>query len=212
MIWKWGFGSSVSHWVLHMSGTAVQTKTNRTGNRHRLNTDPAFDLTQVFLALYNWRYFIILMTVLSAVVSFVLASARAPVYEATTTVLVDPRGIAVIERDINPRTESPEGNVAIIESQRRIMTSDPILREVIEKEGLHKDPEFNKNAAGVLSLVLGSRENKTTSMNKVLSRLRKASTTYRAQSSYIIELTVRSQDPEKAARQLKNVIFKAKEK
>ena len=183
-----------------MSGTAVQTKTNRTGNRHRLNTDPAFDLTQVFLALYNWRYFIILMTVLSAVFSFVLASARAPVYEATTTVLVDPRGIAVIERDINPRTESPEGNVAIIESQRRIMTSDPILREVIEKEGLHKDPEFNKNAAGVLSLVLGSRENKTTSMNKVLSRLRKASTTYRAQSSYIIELTVRSQDPEKAAR------------
>ncbi len=147
-----------------------------------------------------------LVTLCIGALSFTIAGARKAIYEAEVSILLDPRGIEVLERDINPRIQSADGNIALIESMMRIMTSDRILARVVENENLVSDPEFNGRGAfsfisSVKNIVLGnsgaaaSRDIKNVTTHK----LRKAVGISRPKLSYVVELGVASEDPEKAA-------------
>lgn len=135
-------------------------------------------------------------------------------YEATTRLLVDPRGLSIVERDVTPRSESTDQLVSVVESELRIVTSDTVLNAVAEKLNLAQDPEFNGSeryfwspltdiADSLRSQVrkaLGIAEPNANSDLTPLRNLRNAVRIERNPQSFVIDLSVRSNDGEKSAR------------
>src|SRR3954454_3062271 len=64
-----------------------------------------------------------------------------PSYMASTEILIDPRGLKAIQNDLTPRSENNESAIALLESQIRIVRSESVLRGVIGRLNLERDPE-----------------------------------------------------------------------
>lgn len=77
----------------------------------------------------------------------VLAAAvialRPATYLGTTQILLDPRGLNVVSNEIVPSPPSADVNDAIIETQTRFLTSDAVLRKVVQDLSLQDDAEFS---------------------------------------------------------------------
>jgi len=182
-----------------------------------VNNEPAFEIMDLFYALFRWRWFIIFFTIISAVLSFLAASSRDLEYQAVASVLINPLGINVLEGDINTRTESPDVNIALIESQMRIMESRPVIRQTIKNlrdanwQGssgvvldLLNDPELTGGSQGLKSKVLSligfaDVETEEDRELSVISTMRSNIAVYRPQLGYVVELNYKSNDPTKSA-------------
>jgi len=182
-----------------------------------VNNEPAFEIMDLFYALFRWRWFIIFFTIISAILSFLATSARDLEYQAVVSILINPLGINVIEGDINTRTESPDVNIALIESQMRIMESRPVIRQTIMNlrdpnwEGsdavvdLLEDPELNgKGQRGLKSKLLdligvSEKENDKDTILSVISTMRGQIAVYRPQLGYVVELNYQSDNGRKSA-------------
>ena len=170
---------------------------------HALNKEPVFSLFGALQVLYSWRFFIIIFTAVVAVIAFSVATSFKRNYEAVASLLINPRGIQVVDRDITPRNQTVDGNIAIIESQMRVLQSVKILKEVVETENLESDPEFNGSTKNPFKMFMSAIRGKKGSRNPAdaaLNNLREAVATHRPKLSYIVELSVLSKDAEKAAR------------
>jgi uncharacterized protein involved in exopolysaccharide biosynthesis len=124
-----------------------------------------------------------------------------PSYMATTEILIDPRGLKAMQNDLTPRSENNEFSIALLESQIRVVRSEGVLRGVIERLQLDRDPEF-VGARGLLSplrdlFATGQPEDAQT---RALRALQRAVTVDRASRSYVITVNAFSEDPKKAAR------------
>jgi succinoglycan biosynthesis transport protein ExoP len=123
-----------------------------------------------------------------------------PSYMASTEILIDPRGLKAIQNDLTPRSENNESAIALLESQIRIVRSESVLRGVIGRLNLERDPEF-VGERGVFSplrdLIASSpTENART---RALRALQRAVQVDRASRSYVIVVNAFSEDPGKAA-------------
>lgn len=124
-----------------------------------------------------------------------------PTYEASTEILIDPRGLQVVQNDVTPRTDNNESSVSVVESQLRVVQSEAVLRAVINQLHLNDDPEFIGRSnwlseiRGLFSF--GAPEDSRTT---ALRSLQKAVVAQRASRSYVIVIKARSEDPIKAAR------------
>lgn len=133
-------------------------------------------------------------------------------YQASTRLLVDPRGLSLVERDVTPRTEGTDQFVSVVESELRIVTSDNVLKAVIDKLNLTSDPEFNGSERYFWSPATDYIDRLRTSMRSAtgidhpeapaeLSALRILSSAVKIErepQSFIIDLSVRTNDPEKS--------------
>ena len=189
-----------------MPSSTRQSSSVGSGNLHQLDTGPMLSLSDILGTLSGWWKFIVLVTLCVGVLSFTLAGARERVYEAEVSVLIDPRGIQVLDRELTPRIQSADGNIALIESMMRIMTSDRILAAVVDKENLVADREFNgvgafSLVANLKNIVLG-KAGSTSNDRRIVTthNFRKAVGISRPKLSYVVELGVASEDPQKAAR------------
>lgn len=149
---------------------------------------------------------IITTALVCAGVAALFAFTRERDYLSTAQILIDPRGVQVVDRDITPRNGSADGGVAIVESQMRVLTSNTVLSRVIESENLTADPEFTKGSGGLMGVVfnvlnaLKGGSGYTDPKLKVLHKLQDRVRTSRPKRSYIISLDVKTKDPEKSAR------------
>ncbi|KAB1075206.1 GumC family protein [Methylobacterium planeticum] len=130
-----------------------------------------------------------------------------PTYTSNVQILIDPSDLRLVDNDVTARTPQADSGVSIVESQVRVVQSDNVLRRVALKLGLDKDDEFAKpdsqNPAIVgLKRALGmvpppsSRD----PVNIALDNLRQKLGVRRAERTFVIDVFVQSQDPEKAAR------------
>jgi uncharacterized protein involved in exopolysaccharide biosynthesis len=124
-----------------------------------------------------------------------------PSYMATTEILLDPRGLKAMQNDLTPRSENNEFSIALLESQIRIVRSESVLRGVIGRLELQKDPEFI-GERGLLSplrdlFASGPAEDPQT---RALRSLQRAIQVDRASRSYVITVNAQSEHPDKAAR------------
>ncbi|MCJ2134568.1 GumC family protein [Methylobacterium sp. J-026] len=162
--------------------------------------------------LWRGRGFIALSALFMVAVAVALLGLIPPRYTSSIQVLVDPSDLRVVENDVNARQPQADSGVSIAESQVRVIQSDSVLRRVIAKLHLDQDDEFAlpdgnnptldwiKGALGMLPPA-ASRD----PVNIALDTLQNRLSVRRAERTFVIDISVQSRDPEKAA-QIANAV------
>jgi polysaccharide biosynthesis transport protein len=148
-----------------------------------------FDLGRFCSVLWEGKGTILLSVVVALLLAaaFVLLAPRK--YTATTQILMDPMDLRAAQTDVSTTIPQSDAAVLQVESQARVIGSDNILRRVVETEGLDHDPEFERGAKSQEQVPLTA-----------LNNLRKHVDIKRPERTYVIEVSVTSEDPAKAAR------------
>lgn len=161
--------------------------------------------TWLFQTLWNRKGLIIAAALAGALLAALASLFIPPKYVSTAQLFIDPRDLRVLQNEVSPNAvgSDPTSLTAYLESQARIIASDSIKARVVKSEGLDKDPEFGGEAArsGLGRLLSGS--NNTSSRNGLLyalAALDKNVTVRRGERTFVIDISVTSRDPEKAAR------------
>lgn len=163
--------------------------------------DPAIVLHTV----WNWRWAIAGLTVAGAAAGVMLALSTPKTYTAVSNVLIDPREIRLVERDLTPEFLANEAALAIVDSRLLLARSTPVLERVIERTSLTQDPEFNgegEGAFGALSIIRGLLSGSDATSDRVgttTQNLRRSISADRSTRTFIVNIEATSEDPEKAA-------------
>jgi polysaccharide biosynthesis transport protein len=104
-----------------------------------------------------------------------------------------------------PAAQTADANVIQVESETRILTSDKVLRRVVESEHLTSDPEFGSRGKSLMTMLretvgLGSAAKPADAELAALRQLQKNVTAKRSERTYVVDLTVDTADPQKSAR------------
>ncbi|KAA0123055.1 lipopolysaccharide biosynthesis protein [Methylobacterium sp. P1-11] len=168
---------------------------------------PSPDSRVILRRLWRGSGFIVLGGLFMVAVAVALLGLIPPRYTSSIQVLVDPSDLRVVENDVNARQPQADSGVSIAESQVRVIQSDSVLRRVIAKLRLDQDEEFVlpdgdnptltwiKGALGMLPPP-ASRDPVNTALDTLQNRL----SVRRAERTFVIDVSVQSRDPEKAAR------------
>ncbi|HZY21911.1 MAG TPA: GumC family protein, partial [Beijerinckiaceae bacterium] len=182
--------SSTSRGSLHPGGEAV-----------------TIDLRRLLATLGRRAWLILLVSGLFVAAAIAFLALTPPRFVATAQIIVDPRGLQVLDKDINPRAQNPDAHVPLIESEMRVLKSTKVLDLLIDREGLERDPEFTKGrwspVAALKSLAadLFGRERRAPDLRvAVLNELDERVAVRRAERSFVIDITVMTRDAEKSAR------------
>jgi uncharacterized protein involved in exopolysaccharide biosynthesis len=178
-------------------------------DRRRSPRGPVIDPVYVAKAVWNAKLLITATTILGLAAAVAFAVSTPKRYTATTQILMDPRDLKVVANEITPNGLPSEGTLALVESQTAVIMSSNVLSRVIAQADLEADPEFNGSAGGRLAgllppslanLVAGPDAATGDRDYRTLEQLRRSLTVSREAKSFVINLSVASQDPEKAAR------------
>jgi uncharacterized protein involved in exopolysaccharide biosynthesis/Mrp family chromosome partitioning ATPase len=170
----------------HMPSTVVSRRDLSLG----FASLPPIDVRKIWSVLWRGKITILLsmMIAVGLAAAFVLLVPHK--YTATTQILIDPmdlRGAA--QSDISPTIPQSDAAVLQVESQARVIASDNVLRRVVDSEGLDHDPEFMH---GAMAQQYGSLA--------ALNELQKHVQVKRSERTYVVDVSVTSEDPAKAAR------------
>jgi succinoglycan biosynthesis transport protein ExoP len=166
---------------------------------------PAFlDLRKLVATLRENLRLIVITMILLATGAVLVAALLPSTYVSSTRILIDPRGLRVVDNEVTPPTQTSEANTAVVESQMRVMISDNVLRKVVAQENLATDPDFGARE-GLLSGfrealgLAGSGPGEAPEI-QALRVLWESVSVWRAPESYIVDISVRTSDPHKSAR------------
>lgn len=152
--------------------------------------DPAIDLLGL-IDLILRRKWLILGTA-AAVTALALAALSyvGPRYQATARLMIDPRELRIVESQSDMRDLASD--MVLVESQVEIITSEAVLRRVVQQENLTADADFYKPEPG--------RGSGRTPEEEALEALAEAVKVTRPENTYILEIAVTARQPAKAAR------------
>ena len=175
--------------------------------------DRGIDFRSVMDTVWRRRLFVgkaVVATVLLAVLFVVLVPRT---YTSAALLTIDPRGLQVIEKEVTPRGgQTPDVNVAVVETQTRVLISDSVLRRVVEKERLHEDVNFSGASDSALEAIksiaryLLSRSHSSDPAVRALTTLQDSVRAWAAKNSYVINLSVTTKDARLSARLAQSVI------
>jgi polysaccharide biosynthesis transport protein len=159
----------------------------------------------------RWKVILATTAVLTAV-TLVILSTVSPRYTATAQVLLQPRKEKIFgQENILPELNLEPGNV---DSQLSVIQSINLLRQVIEKEKLVEDPEFGRGfSGGLLSFMpVFFKPSEASDATKKpdglippdilrsIGLLKSALDVQRVNRTYVLSISVTSEEPAKAAR------------
>ncbi|MEM8751074.1 MAG: Wzz/FepE/Etk N-terminal domain-containing protein [Pseudomonadota bacterium] len=135
-------------------------------------------------------------------------------YESIVEILIEPRGVKVLENSVTPDGLNREATIAYSESQVRIISSSSVIDPVIEDLELYNDPEFNGTAP--LPTLFGQFFSFISGPTQTIEESRAAAKKYlyqnfyvlRANQTFTIQIGVTTRDPAKSAR-VANAIARA---
>jgi uncharacterized protein involved in exopolysaccharide biosynthesis len=174
-----------------------------------------FDAGAILRHLLRGTGVILLGGLVAVIVAIMLLNVATPTYTAVTQILVDPADLPVIANDLSNRQPQADSGVSIAESQTRVMQSDSVLRRVVERLDLTQDDEFvpapSTNPLLLrIKAILGMEPPPASRdpVNLALDTLRLKLGIRRAERTFVIDVYVQTQDPEKSAR-IANAIAEA---
>lgn len=100
----------------------------------------AIDIRSLFLALWNGRWIIVLITAAAAALGVFFSSKIEPTYKASAKVMFDPQLREIAAGDRLPSAGAGEGG---LENEIQVLRSTALLNRVVEELELHNYPEFN---------------------------------------------------------------------
>ena len=101
--------------------------------------------------LRSWKW-IALGTVVGVGIAVVYALSLPNKYESIAEILIEPRGLRVLDNSVAPNELNSEATVAYAESQVSIIHSLSVLDPVIQDLKLTKDPEFNGQGSPAIGI------------------------------------------------------------
>jgi uncharacterized protein involved in exopolysaccharide biosynthesis len=178
----------------------------RTANYQDDEWKPLVDPRIVINRVGRSKGLILAATIIGTLLGVGYAMTLPKLYASTVEVLVDPRDLKIVDKEISPNQLPLDASLAVAESQLRIIQSSSVLTKVIERAGLAKDPEFNGDLKerGLLATVrelfsTDSTPDATTRETRLLRNLYDHLNVERSTKNYIFNITVNSRDPEKSA-------------
>lgn len=178
-------------------------------DRRRVNAASLIDPVYVARSVWKARLLILAATIAGIAIAVILAVNTPKRYVATTQILMDPRDLKVVANEITPNGLPSDATLALIESQTSVIMSSNVLSRVIAEARLDQDPEFNGTArSGIGSLATAALQDllglsggeRADPQYETLAQLRHALTVSRETKSFVINLSVDSEVPDKAAR------------
>jgi uncharacterized protein involved in exopolysaccharide biosynthesis len=156
---------------------------------------------------------IILLTLLALAAAYVVLLFTPRLYESTASILVEPRA-NIYTRATNEPASTLTGNEAgVVSSQIELLKSRDTLLGVVEETDLRSVPEFAGSEGGfsvgaIVNRLLGRSAQSAAGDETILTNLLGRMTVVQQRDSRVINISVRSRDPELAAR-LANAIARA---
>lgn len=172
-----------------------------------------------FRRLFVWLRRGLLGSVLLGVVGAGLGGAYAvlskPKYTVSTDILIDPSNLQVVPTDLYAQPAQADNQLRTAGSKLRVLTSGNVLARVVDELDLANDKEFYDPSPGGFSLskLLGGGAASTTTAKTdpkiaALGALEGDVSTKADDNSYVAEMSVSAQSPDKAI-QISNAIVQA---
>lgn len=169
---------------------------------------PSVTPAQLLTMLKRRRRLVALSMVLGALGGGILVARTEPTYVATAQVIIDPRALRVIEREVTPSVDNADGQVASVENEMRVLRSSTVLNALITRDRLDEDPEFAGDPPGLLrrakaaflDLVGLSPARSPDPRRAALQALERKIAVRRAERSFVVEVNVVTRDADKSAR------------
>ncbi|HMG78901.1 MAG TPA: exopolysaccharide transport family protein [Xanthobacteraceae bacterium] len=158
---------------------------------------PPIDVQKIWSVLWRGKITIVLSTIVAVALAAAFVLLTPHKYTATTQILIDPMDLRAAQSDISPTIPQSDAAVLQVESQARVIASDNVLRRVVASEGLDHDPEFMRGA-------LAEKYGPLAALNELQRRV----LVKRSERTYVVDVSVTSEDPDKAAR-IANAIAQA---
>ena len=169
----------------HMPSTAVARRDLSLG----FASLPPIDVQKIWSVLWRGKITILLSTMVAVALAAAFVLLVPHKYTATTQILIDPMDLRAAQTDISPAIPQSDAAVLQVESQARVIASDNVLSRVVASEGLDHDPEFVRGA-------LAEKYGPLAALNELERRVQ----VKRSERTYVVDVSVTSEDPEKAAR------------
>lgn len=165
------------------------------------------DVRVIWQALLRKKRAIIIPTLLAFVLSLVVVNLITPRYKSEARILIDGRENVFLRPNAERNDERGALDPEAVASQVQLVLSRDLAREVIEKNKLAENPEFDPVLHGVspirslLALFgIGRDPLRMTPQERVLDSYYSRLTAYAVDKSRVIVIEFQSRDPELAAR------------
>src|SRR5689334_3350384 len=84
-------------------------------------------------ALWRRRGLLLLCGLLAALVAAAMLLSMSRTFTSTAQILIDPRGLKVLDKEIVPQAREPDLSISVIESEMRFIGSELVLQRVIDR-------------------------------------------------------------------------------
>lgn len=166
------------------------------------------DLRGIGQTLWRRRLWIAVPALVLGGIALLAALSLNPRYEAAAKILLDPRGIQVLQNDLRPPNAPGEESAAEVESQVQVLASTRVLEKVIERLNLTDDPDFYapkamlpaRILAGLAGLFSSQAETEASRRGKVLRALQNSVSVMRSNKTFVLDIVVSTPEAEKSAR------------
>ncbi|NKB53254.1 MAG: hypothetical protein GKR97_13695 [Rhizobiaceae bacterium] len=152
----------------------------------------------------SWKL-ILLCAAIGAIISAIFSLSLPNKYQSIAEVLIEPRGLKVLNNSVAPNGLNSEATVAYAESQVRIITSSSVIDPVIDDLELYEDPEFNGSSGtdtltGLVDMIMSGGARNSNKRANAKNYLYDNLFVHRVSQTFTIEIAVSTTDPEKSAR------------
>ncbi|GGW45531.1 hypothetical protein GCM10011452_37080 [Gemmobacter lanyuensis] len=175
------------------------------------------DLKDIIAILKRQRRLIVLTVLIVLGLGFAYILTAKPIYDSTTLLLVDSRGSNILETGAGEQQQSAVLN-SRVDSEVEILRSDATALAVIQAANLIRDPEFGPQLGMLekIGIALGTdldgnslrrlvglapkdAPTETALLNATIQKLQSAVDVRRRGLTYLIAISVSSEDPQRAA-------------
>lgn len=191
------------------AGPVSDTRLTVRGSRDDELWRPLIDPMKVIGGIANAKALIVATTVLGAMLGVAIALSTPKKYEAAAEILVDPRELKLVERDLTQSGLPSDATLALVENQARILTSGIVLNKVVDKLNLAQDPEFNGTKGGGLGSIVSdlrsllSRRDAAAADDRkralAVRHLAESLSVERGGKTFVIVVAVKTEEAEKSA-------------
>ena len=163
-----------------------------------------FSFDNFVVALMKGWKSILVCAVIGAILATMYAATLPNRFESVAEVLLEPRGLKLLNNSVSPNGLNGDATVAYAESQVRIINSSSVIDPVVDDLELAEDPEFTSSSSGgrmaSFRRLMNGGAVASNSRSAAKRHLLENLEVQRVGQTYTILLGVSTQDPEKSAR------------